>query len=236
MTVAIRSIARLGASEIWQVQLDVAMALDKLPALSDAEEARAQRLVFARDRARYRSAHRALRQLLSAHAGVPPHLVQWSTSPFGKPQMCDVAGVEFNLSHSQNVALVAIGSRPVGIDVEVIRPIDGVADIAKACFSTRERQALSALPAGKCLSAFFVCWTRKEACVKALGLGLSIDIRSLEVGTDSMATACKVDAGVHGVLSLRSLPMDDGLVAAVAFLDADVPARAMNSRCVEEWP
>lgn len=203
---------------LWQVDLDAAPAPQAVAALSDAEWARAGRFVFRHDRRRFIAAHAALRETLSAHTGVPAALLEFVEGEFGKPVLAEPAGVWFNLSHSQSVALIALSDETeVGIDVELLRPMPDAEALAHAYFTQAERCALAAMPPAERDRAFLSCWTRKEACLKAIGMGLRIDTRSFDAGLAPDAREVEI-ALADGVarIALCSFDAVPGAVCAVA--------------------
>jgi 4'-phosphopantetheinyl transferase len=139
--------------------------------LSDAEVQRMHAFHFAEDRARYALTHAHLRRILSAYLKRPPSQIAFAVSAFGKPAVAGEASFHFSLSHSQSVAVVAITREgPVGVDVEDVRPIE--AEVAAGHFSAAELADLGSLPGEAWLAGFYRCWTRKEAILKAEGVGL----------------------------------------------------------------
>jgi 4'-phosphopantetheinyl transferase len=105
--------------------------------------------------------------------------LRFSYAKHGKPSLGDGAP-RFNLSHSHAIAALAVTqAHEIGVDVEQLRPLKE--DIAGRFFSTRENALLRALPQREQLGAFFRCWTRKEAIVKAIGEGLSHPLASFDV-------------------------------------------------------
>ena len=161
--------------ELWHVGLHEPAAPWQIESLSVAEHARAARFVFERDRRRYLAAHCALRQLLSIRTGVPAALLVFDEGPFGKPSLATPPHCAFNMSHSEEVALVAMADTgEIGVDVEMLRPMPDAMALARQNFSAAENAELAATaPADQSL-AFLLGWTRKEACLKAIGSGLSI--------------------------------------------------------------
>jgi 4'-phosphopantetheinyl transferase len=153
--------------------------------LEESERNRADRYYFDRDRNRFTIARGALRQLLGSHLNVDPREVRFVYGPQGKPALeapLSSSGLRFNLSHSGEVALLALAHNvELGIDVEQIRPDFASGEIAARFFSPEECARLDALPAGHRVDAFFNCWTRKEAYIKARGKGLSIPLDSFTV-------------------------------------------------------
>lgn len=200
---------------LWRVALDAPDALQWQSLLSDAERARAARFVFERDRLRYRAAHGALRHLLGIGG------LGFAEGEFGKPFLRERPGVAFNLSHSQSVALVAIGKGEIGVDVELLRPMEDMPALAAAHFSAAEQRALADTTPDRQSRVFLEIWTRKEACVKALGAGLSIDTRSFHVGP--AGAPIRVDAGTRGALALSSFDIGPDAIASIARV-LDIPA------------
>jgi 4'-phosphopantetheinyl transferase len=126
-----------------------------------------------------------------------------------------VDSLRFNLSHSGSTALYAVAcQREVGIDLERIEP-KLADDIAEKFFSRNEVATLRSLPSSARLQAFFNCWTRKEAYVKARGAGLQISLRSFDVSLAPDEQAAFLSEGQFG-WSLRALRLDPDYAAAIA--------------------
>lgn len=153
-------------------------------ALSQAERDRARRFRLAKDRLVYRFAHTALRHILGRYLNRGPSDIRFGQNPFGKPFLDETESatpLAFNMSHSGALVVIALSvDRNIGVDVEEIRPIDDIAAIAESHFTPEECRFIfsHALPQQE--RAFFRCWTRKEAYVKAVGRGLSISLNSFE--------------------------------------------------------
>ena len=152
--------------------------------LSEEERQRAERFRFDRDRRRFLVRRAKLRQILGARAGIRPELLRFETGAHGKPSLKGGA-CPFSASHSDELMLVAIGDQEVGCDVERIVPDFDWQPLAERFFTTNERQAL--LFASDGLDAFFRCWTRKEAFVKGLSLGLSYPLNAFQVSVGKTA-------------------------------------------------
>lgn len=153
--------------------------------LSHEEVGRADKFHFAHDRGRFLIAHAALRQILALYLHARPELIQFAQQKHGKPELAphsNPIGLTFNLSHSGGLGLLAVALHTqLGIDVECVRSDFGGQEIAEQFFSESEVDKLRLLPAGQRNQAFFQCWTRKEAYIKARGEGLSIPLASFEV-------------------------------------------------------
>ena len=149
--------------------------------LSDDEISRADRFHFERDRRHFTVARGVLRTLLSRYLLTAPEELRFSYSEYGKPSL-ESASLKFNLAHSGGIALYAFTTvGEVGIDIEFMRPEFTGDDIARRFFSATEVDALNRLPETARQQAFFDCWSRKEAFIKAKGLGLSLGLDQFDV-------------------------------------------------------
>ncbi len=148
--------------------------------LSKSEQMRAERFHFERDRRRYIVSQGFLKTILGRYLNMAPEQIGFYHGTRGKPALKEAEStnsekgkLQFNTSHSHELALYAITrNREVGIDLEHIRPIPDAEQIVERFFSVQERTAFQALPPGQKTEAFFNCWTRKEAFLKARGEGL----------------------------------------------------------------
>jgi 4'-phosphopantetheinyl transferase len=200
-----------GAIHVWLALMPESGPPDP-GALSDEERARAARFVFERDRAHYTFHHAALRGVLARYAGVPPRDVPLITRESGKPALA-CGPWRFNLSHSGPAALVAVaGGREVGVDIERLRPMPDALAIAGRFFAPAEFGALAARYGAEPEPAFFSCWTRKEAFIKATGEGLQRDLHSFEVPVDPAASG---PWRING-WTVTGLPPVPGYACAVA--------------------
>ena len=180
---------RLGPNEVhvWRASLACQPATLhwQEATLAEGEKSRAQRFLFERDRNHYIAGRGILRDLLGKYLSCAPAGLRFRYGPQEKPSLdAEVTpkSAHFNLSHSQGLAVFAFSlGREVGIDLEFIRPDFATDDIAARFFSARELAELRALPAELRGEGFFLCWTRKEAYVKARGAGLHIPLESFSV-------------------------------------------------------
>jgi 4'-phosphopantetheinyl transferase len=172
---------------VWRASLEqVAERVCQLSqTLSYDEMARANRFRFERDQRRFIVARGVLRTILGRYLDIEPGQLQFRYGPYGKPYLADGLdsyGLRFNLAHSHELALYALGcGREIGIDLEYVRPIPGFGQIAASFFSKRENAVLNTLPRDQELEAFYNCWTRKEAFIKARGEALSLPLDSFDV-------------------------------------------------------
>lgn len=195
-----------------------------LTALDEAETQRMARFRFERDARRYGSSHARLRLLLGKVCSRDPGQLRWREGPFGKPHLVPPDALHFNLSHSGEHALFGLcESRPIGVDIEGGTHLDDIEidELARRCFTTSECEALARAPDAERRVAFLRCWTRKEACLKALGSGLSIEPGTFEAGIDSAQREVRISVGREVCrMTVSSLDAGQACAAAVALVDA----------------
>jgi 4'-phosphopantetheinyl transferase len=207
---------------VWIFELSArADALEALRAQLSAEELeREGRFYFAHLRVSYAIAHGVLRYLLAGYLGARPRELQFSYNQQGKPRLaqedCDL---RFNLSHSGAMAAVAVAAGcEIGVDVEQVRTMEDMFGIARRFFSAAECGDLEAVRETERETAFFDCWTRKEAYIKAIGGGLSIPLDSFRVTlrADEPARLLSNREGDAERWNLRELKPGAGYRGAVA--------------------
>jgi 4'-phosphopantetheinyl transferase len=177
-----------GRVDVWSVRLDEpAKVGSEVVVLSPDEIARASRFHFEKDRIHFTRCRSALRDLLAEYLTIPAAEIRFEYLTSGKPQLAaeqNLRALQFNVSHSANVALIAVGSEHrLGVDIEKIRDDVDTTTLAERFFSLRERAGLQALPDHLRVPGFFACWTRKEAFLKATGDGLSFPLEDFSVTT-----------------------------------------------------
>ncbi len=154
-----------------------------LACLDDAERERATRFRFPEHARRHLASHVALRQVLSAETGVGAANLVWQHGPDGKPGLAVPNPLHFNMAHSDDLALIAVGStRPLGVDLECPGRAMDDEHVSRHIMADTEWMAWQALPAVDRARAFLHAWTRKEACLKALGVGLGMAPSTVVVG------------------------------------------------------
>lgn len=188
--------------------------------LSLEEKARAGRFHFVNDKNRFVVARGLLRALLGGYLQQAPASVEFSYGQHGKPALSGgngSSGLCLNVSHSSGLAVYAIAKgRNLGIDVERIRPDSAGDDIAQRYFSAREVSDLRTLPPEARVEGFFNCWTRKEAYLKATGMGLQIPLDSFAVSL-LPGQAAQFLGGVDSRWHLAAHQPAEGYVAAVVY-------------------
>ncbi|HVP18117.1 MAG TPA: 4'-phosphopantetheinyl transferase superfamily protein [Spirochaetia bacterium] len=224
--------ASIGDREIhiWKISLepggDRAEILRRI--LSPEEKRRAEGFFFKKDRDSFCICRGYLRRLIGRYDGEAPEGIRFTAGQYGKPSLDpDPHGrrMEFNVSHTQGVALIAIArDRRVGVDVERIRPVE-IDDISRGFFSPREHESILGLPAGMRTAAFYACWTRKEAAIKALGGSIAGLLDKVIVSPDprSQVQVIQVPAGQPqtGELHVRDVPVGGGYSAALCYAGSE---------------
>lgn len=196
---------------------DAAALAEARDILSPDERSRAERFRFDRDRRRFMMRRAIARRVLGGIVDVPPQALDFVENDYGKPVL--VGGPCFSLSHSADLMMIAVADRPVGCDIERIDPSIDWREIASGLFGAGELRALEALPEHAARRAFFDCWARKEAFVKALGLGLSYPLSAFTVSVAGPARL--LSGGAGWAMSVPPAPASHA--AAVAAVDDGAP-------------
>jgi 4'-phosphopantetheinyl transferase len=209
---------------VWRARLDQGTSLvnSLFHDLSADERKRQGKFHFQKDRDRFVIARGVLRNILSRYLGIAPCEIGFLYGRYGKPRLRDGGEpqISFNVSHAHELALYVISKgRRLGIDIEYLRDNIAVLEIAEQFFSPLEISALNSLPLHLQTVAFFNCWTRKEAYIKALGEGLSHRLDGFAVSLKpgelvSLLKASASDEVSHW--SLMEIPVDTAYVASLA--------------------
>jgi 4'-phosphopantetheinyl transferase len=211
--------------DVWRVSLDEpAKAGSEAGILSPDEIARASRFHFENDRIHFTRCRCALRGLLADYLAIPATEIRFEHLTGGKPQLAveqNPRALQFNLSHSADMALIAVGSEQrLGVDIEKIRGDVDTTSLAERFFSLRERAGLRALPDHLRVPGFFACWTRKESFLKATGDGLSFPLADFSVTThpdlDPKLEEIRGNTEARKQWFLADLSVVDGYRATVA--------------------
>jgi len=211
---------------VWCASLDqpASCVQQFAQSLSADERVRAERFHFEQHRNRFIAGRGLLRMILSYYTGIEPSRLQFCYGPHGKPALTEASSSDrlcFNLSHSQELALFAVTrDREIGVDLECVRPISDAEQIAERFFSAQENAVFRALPRNQKQQAFFNCWTRKEAYIKARGEGLSLPLKQFDVslipGEPAKLLSIRGDPEEASKWSLQALSPAPGYVAALA--------------------
>ena len=226
------------AVHVWRTRTEVsASRLAPLAALlAPDEHARAGRFLYEEDRRQYTVARGVLRSILARYLEVEPAAIEFRYGAHGKPSLAESPGgrdVRFNLSHSYGWALHAFAvGREVGVDVERIRPETDIMGVARHSFSPVEVETLASLPEGQRREAFFNCWTRKEAFIKAHGEGIALGLSRFDVtlrpGEPAALLRFEGDPAEAARWSMGALDAGEGYKAALA-----VEGEGWDLRCWE---
>jgi 4'-phosphopantetheinyl transferase len=222
------------AIDLWQWSLDrdleAVAALDQL--LTHDERQRAYRFVFDQDRTNFIVGRAGLRWVLANYARPGAREISFTYGPHGKPMATNVP-VSFNISHSGAQAVAAVATLPeitLGIDVEHMRDVEP--GLAQRFFSAAENEDLAQLDGEAWLKAFFRCWTRKEAVVKALGAGLSLELSRFDVSVRPDQPACirsfDGDPSAGEAWRLCEFVPEDGYIGTVAVRTEGRPVRIVE--------
>lgn len=217
--------------QLWRVDLE-ALGADESrwqKLLSAEEAARASRFHFARDRQHFVAARALLRTILARYLATDPGSLHFSYSKKEKPSLGPAhadSDVTFNVTHSGGIALLAFSRlREIGVDVEKIRHDFDPGAIARRYFSTHEQNQLADLLPEEKVEAFFRCWTRKEAYIKATGDGLSLPLTQFDVslapGDRNALVATRPDGAEAQSWLLQEVPAGTGYVAAICVRGRD---------------
>jgi len=180
---------KLGVRDVHVWAADLCRTAEQIAAfeltLASDERDRAARFAFARDRNRFVAGRGVLRAILGTYLKTQPARLRFAYGSRGKPVLADLPGdddLHFNAAHSDDLLLIAVTRAcAVGIDVERIRPLEDAEELADRFFSPSEAAQLTMLPKDRRATAFFDLWTRKEACLKATGQGITELLDQIEV-------------------------------------------------------
>jgi 4'-phosphopantetheinyl transferase len=191
-----------GGVHVWHCGLEATIGQIKQyrSVLSVEERSRASRFRLPRDEHRYTMAHAVLRQILGLYLECAPENVPIRTLPFGKPVVRD-SFLAFNLSHCEGKAVIAVARRQVGVDIERLRNVSDAEPLARSFFSEVEASYISACSPGSRSKEFARCWTRKEAYLKGLGLGLSVPLGSFVIPMGTPESRDTLGAGGEVAIS-----------------------------------
>jgi 4'-phosphopantetheinyl transferase len=248
---------------LWRAEIDHICADEarwhKL--LSAEEKNRAAGFHFPADRQRFAASRALLRMILSGYLSVDPSTIAFAYSSKEKPSLAEpraASGLKFNLSHSGGVALFAFArEREIGVDIEQIRSTSDLDGIARRFFSVAEQQQFFAFPPEEKTGAFFRCWTRKEAYIKATGDGLSLPLSQFDVsleadskqgspkqgsknqglkkqGSKNALLATRPDPSEAYQWHLRDVPGGPGFMAALCVRGSECAVRGWEEKPGEE--
>jgi len=222
-----------GEVHLWRLPglVDAPLLAEYEPELSAGERARGRAFRSRDDKDRFVSAHGGLRRLLASYTGSRPAGLMYAPGS-GKPSLRSphsAGAIRFNMSHSGDLVLVAVAAgREVGVDIERIRTDLDVRAIAGKCFCPAELRMLDERTGAVMEDLFYSIWSRKEAYVKALGGGISLDLRAIDVSSAPSVQERRwhlldlpLPRGYRGALAA------DGPVGRISMFDSIDPVSAM---------
>lgn len=219
---------------VWSVRTEaseaVAARFDRV--LAPDERGRAARFPFNHLRHSFVIARGALRTLLGRYLNISPASIQFKYGSKGKPALLMPASLNFNASHSGGLAVFAFTCCcEVGVDVEQIRVMQDTQNIADRSFCSEESAELMSLPANHRERAFFLCWTRKEAYIKAIGDGLSAPLNGFRVTVQPSEPVrfmhIEHDTNAAKEWTLHDLRLASNYAAALAYRDVERPVAVL---------
>lgn len=210
-----------GTVHVWRISLNQDdEKLERFRKTLEPDEIyRAGRFHFERDRRHFIVARGFLRSVVARYLDAQPEALRFSYGAYGKPALASEHVLHFNLSHSHEVALLAVAlDAELGVDVEHVRADFASEDIARRFFSHAEVEAFNSLPKEEQVAAFFRCWTRKEAYIKAIGKGMSQALDEFDVtltpGLGAALLRAKDDDASRWLL--RDIDAGEGYAGALA--------------------
>ena len=213
---------------LWYVDLDRYASAVELTGVSTAELACAQKRMSARDRTRYLASRHALRRAIGGVVGLPPAQLRIRADAWGRPMLEHGGDIDFNLSHSEQMGFIGVcRGQSIGVDIEAIRSLTDAGELAGLHFTDAERKEWSGAGLRQARD-FLSCWTRKEACLKALGVGLSGEPSAIDAGCAPRPRTVSLSLGSHCCeAAVDSVDVPGQAVAAVAWTK---PANVAHAR------
>jgi len=211
-----------GEVDVWRIDL-VGTLADTEAVLSAGERQRASRFLLSRDALQFALSRAALRRILGRYVDRRPVEIAFRTGAGGKPRLDAVGAtsIRYNLTHSHEIALCAVGTAELGVDIEWIRPAPMAAGVAAGIVTPDGPIFPDEIPSPELDWVFFTTWTRTEAALKAIGEGLSaIDRRAPEWIRSLSVPGARTPAGLP--MPVVDLPVGDGYAAALAVI-GDMP-------------
>jgi 4'-phosphopantetheinyl transferase len=224
-----------GDVHVWRLELEQPeYVLEKFRRTLEAHELeRAGRFHFEKHRRHFAVGRGFMRHIISLYLDEKPEALRFAYGTYGKPALGGElrdSSLRFNMSHSHELALFAVSEqRELGVDVEHIRADFASEDIARRFFSRREVETFNALPKAQQVAAFFRCWTRKEAYIKAIGRGLSQPLDGFDVtlGPEEPAALLHADEDDVSRWSFSNIDVGEGYAGALA-----VEGQGVNIQCL----
>jgi 4'-phosphopantetheinyl transferase len=219
---------KAGEVHVWRISLEQEdRLLDRFRrTLAPEELDRAGRFRFERLQRHFVTSRGFLRDVLARYVSGKPEELKFSYNSYGKPSLAGEQSLQFNMSHSHEIGLVAVTrDAAVGVDVEHIRSDFASDEIARRFFSRLEVETFNSLPQAEQVAAFFRCWTRKEAYIKAIGKGLSQPLDGFDVTLAPADPAALLRPGYEDTLTWSFSDLDVGPDYASALAVEGIPSQ-----------
>ena len=211
---------QLGAGEVHVWAVPLAVGDPSQETLAEAELERARNFALEKPRQSFVATRVALRSLLGHYLNLPPREVPIAFGPNGKPQLA-AGDLHFNLAHSGELALIALTRQgPLGVDLEQLRPMASALELAQRNFHRRELAAIRDAAEADRSRTFLHCWTRKEAVVKALAVGIGHPLDTFDVLSE--VAAVSITGRGEKICYLHDLAPSAGYLAALATTTPDL--------------
>lgn len=199
--------------KILEFQLADECRREDLKLLSLEEKNRAAAFQFDVHRGRFISCRAMVRRVLAERVGCSPERLEFGYGAYGKPYLREFSEVHFSISHSENRAALALAEFEVGIDIEVERKLEDLDLLAEQCLNGEEKKVVAGCRPIEASRLFLKFWTRKEAVLKALGIGLSYQLDKINA---SKANVQIESGGILRQVTWSGIKAGPGIVAAVA--------------------
>jgi 4'-phosphopantetheinyl transferase len=206
--------------DVWHDSLttDYAQYLQDWRVLDSHEKMRAEKFKTPQLQQRYVAAHGRLRHTLAQYLSVSPESIRIENAAQGKPHLVDYPELAFNLSHTGDSLLIAVAKNcQLGVDIEQCKPRDNLAAFVQKCFSVEEATYWHQLPEAEQNCQFYQFWTRKEAFVKATGLGIALGLKHCVLNPENPQTFLSVPAECDAarIWHCHDLTVGEGICAAL---------------------
>lgn len=205
---------------IWSVEIpEDVVVVEEAVGCRDME--RAERMHSMAERGYFLGSHAVLRAVVARALEQSPTQLEFTSGDFGKPRLAD-GSLHFNMSRSKSLALIGLSEkRDIGVDIEVVGEVPDAEILAREHLSPQEYEAWCRVEPALAITALLQCWTRKEACLKAVGIGLALSLQDVNVGWADIGIPVRsriIYRDRHWDMLVASLPMPRGLVAAAALV------------------
>ncbi len=212
--------------EIWHGNINVADAAYRSywRVLDSDEQARAGKFKNDSLRRRYVEVHGRLRKLLALIVNEPPEKINIKTAEHGKPYLVDTPELVFNLSHSADLMVIAVGRNcQLGVDIEICKAKSSFTGLVDKCFAKEEIAYWSKFPEAQQVIEFYRFWTRKEAFVKATGRGIALGLKQCVIDPEKPAGFLRVptDCGSASMWHVQDMDLGPGVCSAIV-TDKDI--------------